>query len=383
MRIFFNKLFLFPLLAIFSLKFYIPIICYFRGYGQGHLLRSCGLAAVLMTVAILYNLQTCFNDRVYPAAEQIPEFYYQDGKISLPDDGKSPDGFWQYDEETGRYVVYKYDNGQSMLAVRPDRVYYPENVFPSFNMSKEGQDFHVYPLITLNSNNLCVEMANISGDACFEYSVIFGKNDGVLTADTIIRTLINKVMQINMFLFLFIIYLILLFRQAIYITLTTLISLILQIIVKISLPKDALLRVNVYAHTLPLALLVLSFFFIDSPQIFYTLNNEFIILLPLFYVYVALSEFRKNLIVSVKDTMNKNGSTHAGDSFGHIKVGEMNSYSDKNGEDNPDDYKKDPFSKYHQNPGENGNPEKANSNEGAALKDDYNKCEGDDYFFTP
>ncbi|WP_294496178.1 hypothetical protein [uncultured Ruminobacter sp.] len=314
MQKFLKKLFIFPILAIFSRKFYIPVICYFRGFGQGHLLRSSGLAAVLITIGIAIHFHGFFQNDLLPMAEKVPAFDYSDGRISIPKDGKSD--FWQKDDSGSPYVLYHYENGKNLLAVYPERMYFQDEEPPVFEVDEMASN-QLLPVVTVYSNSFCFGLNGFENAMCLNYRLLTSSDETTVTVTGLIETFVSKMMVVYSGIVVMVLYFAVLLRQCIMIGITSLLSLFVEIIVKISLPRDALLRLNTYANTLPLAMLVISVFFMDNPQVHHALTNSLTILLPLVYVYLALSDFRSNLIVTVKENMKNNGDNG---SVEHIKV---------------------------------------------------------------
>lgn len=315
MQKFLKKLLLFPLLAIFSRKFYIPVICYFRGYGQGHLLRSCGLATVLVMIAIIMHFYNFFHNEMYPVARGIPEFDYQNAVITVRSD--TPEGFWKKDDEGNRYVAYTYENGSGMLGIYPDQMHFQSDDPQLFEV-EELTD--IRPVVNLYANNFCFGISRMENFVCVSYKVLTSDDSTAVRADELVQSFVSRMTMAYLGVTVVVLYFMILVKQCLFAIMTSLLSLFLQMLVKISLPRDALFRLNVYANTLPLALFVISAFFIDNPQIHHALTNPMVILTPLIYVYMALSDFRNNLIESVNVTMKNNGQEGT---INHIKVNEL------------------------------------------------------------
>lgn len=300
---FLKKLFLFPILAVFSRKFYISVICYFRGFGQGHFLRSCGLAAVVAAAACFWQLADFYAGTVLPGARRAPDLYYRDGRIEAArpeaDAAKWAAGG---DGEEGPAYVFRYEDGSVMLSVRPATKHVPENVFPSFEFREDAE---IRPVLSLYRSNFCYGFSGYGEAVCINYDLFMpAAEEGYpTTAEEIVRTLNRRMITTYAVIATLTLWLLIMIHQAVYILFTTLISLLLQIIVKIGLPKDALIRLNVYANTFTLALFAASMCFIGEPQVRYALTSEFTLLIPLFYIWMALSDFRNNLIVSVRESM--------------------------------------------------------------------------------
>lgn len=294
----FKRFLLFPVLALFSRRFYLSVLFKFRGIGLSYLIGLSVLCSIVLTIFLYIQLLSFQENELKNYLSQMPSLIVNSAdQFEFAPNQPSEVKFYQ-DEEMVKYAYIATPKGTPLILFNPLQAKVPGKLMPL--PEDRTQTLGIYMAVFTDH----ITVYNGPLKQVYYVKDLNLQQNRLITSQMVsegIGSFIKVMGPALLFVCLFVFGLI---RQVVNVCVTTLFVFILSIIMKIRMPMPVLIRLTVFANTAPTILGMLAiFFFTINPSIFNALNSSVIGFIPLIYAFFALKDARDNLI----DRFNKDG----------------------------------------------------------------------------